>query len=159
LSGGTTEVWVETIDTGERRDFFGFSARHLVTTRTFKPGPGAVTNLREVTQNGWYVALDASYGCAPPDGPSRESLLLPSSGKLDRFEFHRTGVERPLGLAVELNTKTRQEIQNEAAVSEMTAEVVELSAEPLDPALFDLPDGYTRVEQLARTTAKRGASD
>src|SRR5712692_380340 len=44
-SGGTLTVTIETIDTGERKEVFGYTARHIITHQKQVPGPTAISRL------------------------------------------------------------------------------------------------------------------
>ncbi len=62
-SGGTLSVTIETIDTGERKQMFGFTARHLIIRQKQVPCPKAVSQGNESEQDGWYIDLDVNDGC------------------------------------------------------------------------------------------------
>ena len=40
-SGGTLNISIENVDTGERKEMFGYMARHIITRETRVAGPGA----------------------------------------------------------------------------------------------------------------------
>jgi len=63
--GPTSTVEVETKDTGERQTFFGYTARHVVTTRRYFLSQG--THSVDEVSDGWYIDLPVSSECkAPP---------------------------------------------------------------------------------------------
>ena len=72
---------------------------------------------------------------------------------MDKIEVHRSGIE-VTGFAVELTTTTRgqrvlPEGRSEAWTATSKMEVIELSIEPLDPALFEVPPGFKKVHRLS----------
>ena len=152
-SGGTLYVNFDTADTGERKNFFGHTARHLVEKQTMTPGPGAVSQSQEIVRDGWYIDLDFNPGCGPKRRAASGFLIgatFPSgtTPTFDKIEVHRKGIAET-GFAVSLATKTTTPRPNaEPVVSKSAQEVVELSNAPLDPALFELPEGYKRVDRL-----------
>lgn len=152
-SGGTLYVNFETTDTGERKNFFGYPARHLVEKQTMRPGPGAVSQGQETVRDGWYIDLDFNPGCGPKRRVVSGFLIgatFPSgtTRTFDKIDVHRKGVAET-GFPVSLTTKTSSPGANsKPVVSESVQEVVELSNAPLDPTLFELPEGYKRVDRL-----------
>jgi hypothetical protein len=153
-SGGTLVVSIETTDTGERKKLFGYTARHVITTQTMIPGPGAVTQGQEIVRDGWYIDLDVNAGCAPrPNGAafaflSGSSRPAGSAPKADKIEVHRKGAPEN-GFALSITTKqTSRSPSGETFTSESLTEVVELSSAPLDPALFEVPEGVQKVDRL-----------
>jgi hypothetical protein len=152
-SGGTLVVNIETTDTGERKRLFGYEARHVIEKETRTPGPGAIARGQETVRDGRYIDLDFNAGCAPKRKGAFGLLVGASfprgtTPKFDKIEVHRKGVAET-GFAVSLATKTTVPRPNaDPFVSESLQEVVELSNAPLDPALFDVPKGYKKVERL-----------
>ena len=46
-SGGTLQIWIENIDTGERKEMFGHMAMHIITREKRIAGPGACSKPSE----------------------------------------------------------------------------------------------------------------
>jgi hypothetical protein len=61
----TVLVETETVDTGERKEVFGHTARHVVTTRRVVPLPGAKRGADTTVTDGWYIDLDTHISCDP----------------------------------------------------------------------------------------------
>jgi hypothetical protein len=153
-SGGTLVVNVETTDTGERKKIFGYTARHVITRQTMVPGPGAVTQAQEIERDGWYIDLDARGGCGPRANGALTMVGVLYGGvagrsiKTDKVELHRKG-EPETGFAVSLTTtNTSHGRDGKAYFNETQNEVVALSTGPLDPALFELPEGFQKADRL-----------
>ena len=71
--------------------------------------------------------------------------------KMDKIEVHRSGVDP--GFPVKVSTTLKSELMRgdgslSGIVSTWGSEVVELKEGPLDPALFEVPADFRRVEQL-----------
>lgn len=137
----------QTIDTGERKIFFGLTASHIITSVH-----GISSRERsKATIDGWYVNLPEA-GCVP------EYMRRGKATEI-RASFLSTGASKtvytgfvPPGLAVQevITTSSRFE-QNGHHIEIVSVEekkVVELSQELLDSALFNAPQGFEKVEQL-----------
>jgi len=159
-SGGTLQIWMENIDTGERRDIFGHSARHIITREKRIAGPGACSKTSQSETDGWYID-----GAVLPEWRQQKKNTLGvvvasevSAGsndkclnKMDKIEVHRSGVET--GFPVKVTTTLRSEVTQADGTQRMLSstwgsEVVELKEGPLDPSLFEVPSDFRRVEFL-----------
>lgn len=119
-----------TTDTGERRTFFGRTARHLITRERSSRSDG------ETVIDGWYLDSEAS----PPDKRGAAFAILESHVAGQPYEppiikINETGPE-PAGLPVLLKTTSSQQ--------KTTREVTELIEAPLPDTLFDPPPGFER---------------
>ena len=72
----TVLVETETVDTGERKDFFGRTARHVITTRRIVPLDRAKQGRRETVTDGWYIDPRDAYFLRPlvAMGPHRSRV-------------------------------------------------------------------------------------
>jgi len=141
-SGGVTTYTTTAVDTGERKEMFGFQARHVKTSLVIESSPDACSPMKQrMETDGWYIdfsfGLNCEVGGAPMMGgpPAR-------GGCHDRIRFNRQGAART-GYALQETTTSYGPDGRVAFTS--TKEVVELSREPLDAALFDVPAGYTEA--------------
>ena len=61
---------VNTIDTGERKEMFGFTARHLKRTMTSQTSPDACSqNQMRIDTDGWYINLEYGLNCGGSERP------------------------------------------------------------------------------------------
>lgn len=132
-----------TTDTGERKKFFGRTARHLIT-RTLRDG-------LETQTDGWYI--DASglpkWKRGGPAIMVLTSLLGNQKPVTPRIDFKQTG-PAPEGLPVLLKTSSQIAMPGAPAHTfENSSQVIELDEAPLPDRLFQPPDGYQRVDQLS----------
>ncbi|HLA95400.1 MAG TPA: hypothetical protein VK612_06745, partial [Pyrinomonadaceae bacterium] len=68
--GGTVTQTVELIDTGERRQFFGYTARRIKTVTSIEPSPDACEkDPMRLETDGWYIDLTAGLVCKTDRGP------------------------------------------------------------------------------------------
>src|SRR6266478_3409531 len=61
-SGAEVMVTIDSIDTGERRQFEHYTARHVKVKIQFEPSPGASTPASVEETDGWYIDLPG-FGC------------------------------------------------------------------------------------------------
>ena len=140
--GGVVTLTTNTIDTGERREMFGFTARHLRRTTMMESSPDACQQTRmKIETDGWYINLEYGLSCGGSDRPSQMGRTTPQ-GCRDRYQSRRTG---PANLGFALIETTTMYGDDGRAMFTSSKEVVELSRQPLDAALFEVPAGYTEA--------------
>jgi hypothetical protein len=165
-SGGTLQIWIESTDTGERKELFGHVARHIITREKRIAGPGACSKPSVTETDGWYID-----GSVLPEWRQQKKNNLGvvvaaevSAGsndkcfnKMDKIEVHRSGVET--GFPVKVTTTLSSEVSQpdgstRTLSSTWGSEVVELKEGPLELTLFDVPRDFRRVESLRSWTAQ-----
>src|SRR5690348_12154714 len=115
-SGGTLDIWIENVDTGERKDFFGHVARHIITREKRVAGPGACSRGSESETDGWYIepSIMPEWRQPKKTGSGVVVALVTAAGnenclnKMDKIEVHRTGFEP--GFPVKVSTTLKSEI-------------------------------------------------
>jgi hypothetical protein len=137
---------IRTVDTGEKKTAFGLTVSHIITS-VHGIGPREHS---EATIDGWYSALPRS-GC-------RHDYLLQAEAELSVSFFTAKASQHvytgfvPPGFAIEETITTHSRFQKHGRhgeiVTVMENKVTELSQEPLDPALFSVPEGFAKVERL-----------
>jgi hypothetical protein len=139
-----------TIETQERKEFFGRPAKHFVTTIVGK----TAWQLSEATIDGWYLDLPLP-GCSPTylrQGRAIEATVSFFTDENDDVAY--TGFVPP-GMAVQEIITIRNRFQWDGFrgefVSVMQKNVGEIADTPLDPALFIAPAGFTKVDELSPT--------
>lgn len=145
-------IEITTNDTGERKQMFGYTARHVITTEKRTPLEGASQVPTENVTDGWYIDLDTSISCDPPRQSGAFVLLGGTNGTIDYPTFKFVG-QRETGFA--LATTSRDTLfQPDGSRREVapfnTVQVNDLSTAPLPPGLFDVPPGFRQVRELRR---------
>lgn len=140
--GGVVTYTTTAVDTGERKEMFGFQARHVKTSMTVDSSPDACNPMKmQMETDGWYI--DFSFGLNCEVGAGRMMGGPPARGGChDSVRFNRQGAARtgyPL-----METTTSYGPDGRVSFTS-TKEVVQLSREPLDAALFDIPAGYVET--------------
>jgi len=140
--GGTVNYVTTTIDTGERKEMFGFTARHVKSSMTMESSPDACSPVNQKMEtDGWYI--DLSYGFDCDLGTAQmANRYVPPGGCKDRAITKQLGTGRKGYPLIETMTMYGP---NGQAMFTSTKEVLELSRAPLDAALFDVPVGYTEA--------------
>jgi hypothetical protein len=148
--GLLTEVTTVT-DTGERREMFGFTARHLKTVTVWEPQPRHCDGpdlKREV--DGWYIDLLYGIDCSPDlsgtitrgysiEGKCFTEYLFKRNYFLDHKRHGPSVTGYPL---IEETTW----ITGKGGGSTTRTEVLELSTDELSPGLFEVPSEFAKME-------------
>ncbi|MEP6568420.1 MAG: hypothetical protein ABJC10_01495 [Acidobacteriota bacterium] len=148
--GGVVTYTTTAVDNGERKEMFGFQARHVKTTLAIESSPDACNPMRMRTEtDGWYI--DASFGLVCELGGRPTMPGMPDRGGChDTVHFNRQGAART-GYALQETTTVYG--PDGSVTFSTTKEVLELSREPLDAALFDVPAGYTEASSAQELDA------
>ncbi len=149
----TVTIETTNVDTGERKEIFGHTARHVIRTIKHIPHEGAVSQPSEQVIDGWYIDLDTSVPCElhfPSTGHA--FVVARVSGDTDTFDVRHSGPGES-GFPVKQNSTGRSTAKlPDGTTREFTSldesEVTELSEALLDPALFEIPAGFKKVEHI-----------
>jgi hypothetical protein len=150
-SGKTIHHYIDTIDTGERRELFGYTARRVVTrTRQMQDSQ----MLSESECDGWYIDPPAAWAnLHPPPKVGTFDHATVGTGARDDHKFTETG-KRETGFTLLATRTDRSSLKEETGnlrTHEGVAreEVAEFSEAPLEPDLFVPPHDFKRVPQLS----------
>jgi hypothetical protein len=139
--GGVVTMTVNTADTGERKEIMGFTARHLKRTTIMESSPDACSQQKmKIETDGWYINLEYGLNCPATRGSDWASTS--SGGCRDRYVYKTTG---PANTGYPLQETTTMYGADGSVTMTMTKEVIEISRQPLEAALFDIPAGYTQA--------------
>jgi hypothetical protein len=158
-SGGVLRIWIDSEDTGERQEMFGFVARHIITREKRIATAGACSRNSESETDGWYIEDSAlpewhRHKKNSNDVTVSTTFTVNFGGcvdKIDKIELHRTGLDP--GFPLKVTTTTKAEVPDRDGVPRLMAsvsgsEVMEFRESQLDPAIFQLPADYRRVDAL-----------
>jgi hypothetical protein len=152
------------VDTGERKDFFGHLAGHVITARRQVPLAGSRAEPQETLTEGWYVDLHPEVACNQMRAAGKRGHAYVRAGgePAEKPEFVDIG-EPETGFGVQLvlthkgsykladGTRKEFETKNEMLVTD-------LREGPLDLALFEIPAGFKHVEHIERNPRVAGSS-
>lgn len=127
-------------DTGERKQLYGYTARHLKTILVTEPNAEACDQKKERTEtDGWYIDYDPQFACALGDRPGSDATR---SSCNDEIRHDVTSKEK-LGYPIEYTVTTYKE--DGTVANTMTMQTLEFATASLDQALFEVPAGYSEV--------------
>ena len=140
-SQANVDVVINSVDTGERKTYGSYTARHIRTTTEVDPEPGASTPASSEDTDGWYIDLPG-LGCQDTSSPvgfvSVGVLLGNFPAPNDRLHISRSG-NAPHGYAVEQISRRTED----GHTTEDRIELVQFSEAPVDPSMFEIPPGYS----------------
>lgn len=142
--GGIVNVTNTVTDTGERKQMFGFTARHIKTSMEMKASPEACAKDSKIETDGWYIDFDYAFVCPGEKQNYQPMPVRPQPGCKDDIRTRTVGTAK-LGFPVLVTTTM---YQPDGSSTTMTQEVLELSREPLSASLFDVPEGYTLAKDM-----------
>lgn len=140
--GGVVTYTSTTVDTGERKEMFGFTARHVKSTTVIESSPDACNHMKHKQElDGWYIDLNVGLNCLTSQASmSRYSKVAQECQDQTRFRRLGTGkVGFPLIETMKMYGEDGQ------VTMTTTKEVIDLSRQTLDQALFEIPAGYTEA--------------
>lgn len=164
-SGKTYVINIDVVDTGERKEMFGHIARHLIVHEKRIGGLGnCYAGNSGSEKDGWYFDEEVlPEAVRSKRGMSGVMAFRPVSIDnqycSDKIETHHHGPA--VGFPIKETTvwmsndgqtgDTYKQITN----SSITTEVLEFVQAPLDPALFQIPPHFKKVEEIIDPTQRR----
>lgn len=141
--GGVVNYITTVNDTGERKEMFGFTARHIKSSIAIESSADACNPMKQrMETDGWYIdltyGLDCNLGAAQVAGRPP----VPPGGCRDEVVSKQIGSGRR---GYPLSETTTMFGPDGRTMFTSTKEVLDLSREPLDAALFDVPAGYSET--------------
>jgi hypothetical protein len=160
--GGLVTSTVTTKDTGERKQMFGYTARHLIITIETKSSPDSCNPVdTKMETDGWYIDATFQLAC-DAERAARYYSPQQAGGCRDRFEMKTVGTaKRGFPLYEKMTMFDREGRESFSMVNE----VVELSQATLDASLFEPPADYREVKDfsaaamMAAAGSQRDAGD
>lgn len=149
-SGGIVTTTVTVKDTGERKQMFGYTARHLIITMETSSSPDACNKTKtRMETDGWYIDFETQFDCG--DSAQYSNYRNPSKPTCqDRYQMKTVGTAKR-GYPV-YERMTMFDEAGKESISYVN-EVVELSKATLDASLFDVPQGYREVSDASQMYA------
>jgi len=156
-SGRTVHVRTETINTGERQEMFGYTARRVIIRTTYRYSPDDDAGSRDREADGWYIDAPAAWLALHPPIRGHAIFQIAVGGRTDTPVFTDVG-PRETGFPLLVTRTHRSNCKDTAGnirihTSEDRDEVIEFSEAPLAADLF-LPPREFRPSPSA---AGRGA--
>lgn len=153
--GGTITTTVTNKDTGERKQMFGYTARHIITTMITESSPDACTPMKSKMEiDGWYIDAAFALECEL-NRYSGYKNYNKKSGCEDKHNMKTIGAAKT---GYPVYTKTTMFDENGKETYTYVNEVIELSNATLDASLFDVPADYREVKTSAELYASMSSS-
>ncbi len=144
--GGIITYTTTNTDTGERKEMLGLTAKHIKSKTVIVASEGACTPMNmEMETDGWYVSIPGNMNCQT-DGA--QMMPVEQSECVDEYRYQTEGVANtgyPVMTTATIKFNTGDSSMNIPA-STSTQEVVDISKNPLDASLFEIPAGYREVK-------------
>ena len=152
--GGVVNITQTITDTGERKQMFGFTARHIKTSLVKTASPDACDKDQKIETDGWYIDFQFAFDCSTQAPKHQATPVRPQPpGCKDEVRTKTIGSAK-LGFPLLVTTTI---YQPDGRTTTSTQEVLELSREPLSAALFEAPEGYTLAKNMQELYGVGGA--
>lgn len=155
VKGGTMYVTTTIKDTGERKQMFGYQARHIIQTIETETSQDACNPVKNKMEMDMWV-IDAEFGLAcTQENQYRNYIGGKKGGCTDKI------VPKTIGSAKSGYPLWQKMTSFDASGKEsfsMIQEVVELSKATLDQALFEAPADFREVKDSSQLYATGGTS-
>ena len=143
--------------TGERKEFFGRTAHHVIITQREIPLGLSRYQPSETITDEWVLDVDRRVSCQrqlEEEIAAHHWAFSYPDEPIDRTETINSGKEET-GIVVEAKsitrtTRTLPDGTTRQEVSCSEAWVTELKEMPLDPSLFEVPAGFTKADSLKK---------
>lgn len=152
--GGTMYVTTTIKDTGERRQMFGYTARHIIQTVETESSPDSCNPSKTKMEMDMWV-IDAEFGLACTQTRQYNGYNAKAGGCHDKIVPKTIGSGKS-GYAL-WQKMTSFDATGKESFS-MTQEVVELSKATLDQSLFEAPADYREVKNASDMYAASGTT-
>src|SRR5215207_8179818 len=144
--GGLVTSVVTTKNTGERKQMFGYTARHLIITMETKSSPDSCNPVdTKMETDGWYIDAAFQLDC-DAERAARYYNPRQTGGCRDRYEMKQVGTAKRGFPVWEKMTMFGQDGRESFS---MVNEVIELSQATLDASLFEPPADYREVKDFS----------
>jgi hypothetical protein len=141
--GGVITLVQNLQDTGERKQMFGYQARHIKATTKMQASPDACAQGdMQIEADGWYADISPGLSCESLRPPRMPMGRAETAQCQDSFRVQRTGNGK-LGYPLQMTITYKGKGGNDFTTS---TETLELSPATLDPQLFEIPQGYTEAK-------------
>lgn len=153
--GGTITTTVTIKDTGERKQMFGYTARHLIITTVMEPSADACDKKpMRMETDGWYIDFELEFNCYDAAYSYNNNNYRNPGGCQDKMTFKQVGTGKRGYPVYEKMT-----MFDESGKPSFTTvnEVIELSKATLEPALFDVGPDYREVNDFSEMYSSSAA--
>lgn len=147
--GGHITYTTTIVDTGEKKEMFGFTARHLKTTVMKDASPNACDKRPEnVEIDGWYIDLPNSVACTGSPAAQEEVRVDQKDAACsDTVSYVRPPASKAYPVSYTMVTTAG----NDAPLT-TKMDATDVKRVTVDPRQFDVPSDYAAVKTVAELT-------
>jgi hypothetical protein len=152
----TLRIETTTVDTGERKQMFGYTARHVIITRKQMPLAGSHLQSQVSITDGWFIDLHQGLSCnqlRQAAGGGGVWLAAVTGQPMDVPEFVDHG-KQETGYPVQEVVTTKSELTlpdgTRKQFESRFESVVTIEDVRVAPSLFDVPAGFKHVKEIER---------
>lgn len=147
--GGQITYTTSVTDTGEKKDMFGFPARHLKTTVTKESSPEAIDKRPEKVEiDGWYIDLPDTIACTGAPAPEKELRVDAKDASASDVV---TYVRPPASKAYPVSYTMVTSAGNDAPIT-TKMDATDVKRTKIDPQEFEVPADYVPVKSPVQLT-------
>lgn len=155
MAGGTMYITTTIRDTGERKQMFGYTARHIIQTIETTSSPDSCNPTKSKMEMDMWV-IDAEFGLACTQNRNyAPNYKANGGGCRDKVVSKNLGSGKT---GYPLYQKMTMFDDNGKESMTMIQEVVELSKATLDASLFEIPADYREVKDASQLYASAYSS-
>ena len=145
--GGVVTTIVTNKDTGERKQMFGYTARHIIQTIETKSSPDSCNPMNSKMEiDAWYIDATFALDCEMNRRYRPVNTPKAGGGCQDKYDMKTIGSAKT-GYPV-YQKMTMFDNNGQPNVS-IVQEVLEISNATLEASLFDVPEGYREVKSAS----------
>jgi hypothetical protein len=150
-SGGVVTTTTTIKDTGERKQMFGYTARHLIITMETESSPDACNKTKtKMETDGWYIDFANDFSCQVTPASSQNYKTQKPGGCMDKYQMKTIGTAKRGYPVIE---KMTMYDEGGKPSTTMLSEVLEISKAALEDSLFDVPADYREVKDMSEMYA------
>jgi hypothetical protein len=148
--GGRITYTTSVVDTGDKKEMFGFTARHLKTTVIKESSPDACDKRPEKVEiDGWYVDLPDTVACTGAPAPEKEIRVDPKDGSCsDAVTYVRPPASKAYPVSYTMLTASGAD-----APLTTKMDATDVKRTTIDPQQFEIPGDYVAVGSPVQLTA------
>jgi hypothetical protein len=155
--GGTVTTTITIKDTGERKQMFGYAARHLIITTETEPSANACQKTKtRMETDGWYIDAEWNFNCDRSNEYRNYQTYPQKAGCTDKYNFKTVGTAKrgyPVWEKMTMFDESGKESMS------IVNEVMEISKATLDASLFDIPADYRQVKDTSELYASMSSQN
>jgi hypothetical protein len=145
--GGTVTTTVTSKDTGERKQMFGYTARHIIQTIETVSSPDSCNPVNSKMEiDAWYIDATFAVACDTNRQYRPYQASKNGGGCQDKLNVKTVGAAKT---GYPVYQKMTMFDNNGQPNFSTVQEVLEISNTTLDAGLFDIPQGYREVKNAS----------